>query len=188
MNSALIKIGAERISTAGDQNNRARLVSEQYPKIRDALLRAHPWKFAIRRVVLAPVADADIDPDNDLWPEFTYVYQLPSDVARVLGLIDKSYQEIWDVEDQYLLANTSPLAIRYVKQITDVTKFDDSFCEVLAWAIATDIAFALTGKEALAADAEKKYKFELSQARSFNAQQGSVKRVISDEWDDARRY
>ncbi len=142
----------------------------------------------MRRSVLAAVADSVIDPDNDLWPEYAYVYQLPNDVARVIELIDKSYQEIWDVENQYLLANVSPLAIRYIAQITDVTKFDDNFCEVLAWALAADIAFALTGKADLAADADKKYRYELSQARSFSAQQGSVRRVISDDWENIRRY
>lgn len=183
-NSALIKLGQERILDESDESNRARLVREQYPKVRDALLRAHPWKFARGRADLAVVSPI---PDNFSDWDFDYVYQLPSDCMRVLSTNMHPLQE-WDVEQRYLAANQSSVKIKYIKRITDVTKFDDNFCEVLAWALAADIAYALTGSTTIKDETEKRYQQELALARSFNAQQGSVQRVASDEWLDSRYY
>ncbi len=181
-NSALIKLGAERINSEDDSNLRARLVKEQYPKVRDSLLRSHPWKFARTRVALTPVS-----PTPDGFYDFTYVFQLPADCLRV---IDTNLCDIdpWDIEDRYFLANSTPVTIKYIKKVTNVTKFDDNFCEVLAWALAADIAFALTNQVTREQAAQKSYRDALMEARSFNAQQGSSKRVSADNFLNARRY
>jgi len=62
-NSALIKLGAETITTFEDDNKRARLCKNQYPLMRDKLLRSHPWNFNTKRVELGLLAAA---------PEFGY--------------------------------------------------------------------------------------------------------------------
>ncbi len=183
MNSALIKLGAERIIAPTDNNTRALLVAAAYPRLRDALLISHPWKFCSTRVELT-----QISPKPNNYPEYDYVFDLPADCARVLELVDAAYTEKWDIEQRRILANFSPLVFRYIARITDVTKFDDLFCEVLAWLIASDIAYALTQDSQLANTTRVIYERELSQARSFNAQQGSTKRIISDDFVNARRY
>lgn len=182
-NSALVKLGAERIISLDDANNRARLCKQQYPIIRDKVVYGHPWKCALARAELAVIS-----PKPDGYPEFVYAFLLPSDCGRVLGFIDQCTNEQWTVNGRNLFANVSPLTIEYIKKITDVSKFDDNLCEVLAWALAADIAYALTQSTAQADKADKMFRFELSQARSFSAQQGSVKRVISDDWLGSRRY
>lgn len=183
MNSALIKLGAERIITRTDENKRARLCDEQYDKIRDDVLRAHPWKFAVRRVELTPIS-----PKPDNYGDYSNVFNLPSDCIRLLELVNCNINEVWDTEDRYLLANYTPVTIRYISRVSNVSKFDDNFCEVLAWHLAADIAYALTGNQEVADGAKIKAERALSQARSFNAQQGSVKRFVSDNWKNARRY
>ncbi len=183
-NSALIKLGAELINSEDDENKRARLIKEQYPKVRDDLLRAHPWKFARTRVELAPI---DPIPDEYSSFDYDYVFQLPSDCLRVIGtnLCDTDQ---WDVEDRFFLANTTPVIIKYIKQVTNVTKFDDNFCECLAWALAADIAYALTQNVARETSAQASFKAKLAEARSFNAQQGSGPRVSADNFINVRRY
>ena len=52
-NSALIKVGAGRILSLNDDSERALLMKEQYPKLRDDLIFAHPWNFATKRETLA---------------------------------------------------------------------------------------------------------------------------------------
>jgi hypothetical protein len=183
MNSALIKLGAERIASEDESNLRAKLCKEQYPKRRDMLLRAHPWKFAVRRSELAAV-----DPKPDDFGDWGYVFQLPTDVCRILQLVDICAETPWDTENQYLLIDESEVTIRYISRITDVTKFDDNFIEALAWDLAADIAFALTQKQDLADSCVKRAEKELALARSFNAQQGSVQRVQAEDFLNARRY
>lgn len=183
MNSALIKLGAERIASEDEANIRARLCKEQYPKRRDMLVRAHPWKWAVKRTELAV-----IDPKPDNFDDWSYVFQLPADCARILNLIDQCSTTPWDTEEDVFLFNYSEVKIRYIKRISDVTLFDDNFIEALAWDLAADIAFAITQNAELADACADKAKKELQTARSFNAQQGSVQRVIADDFENSRRY
>ena len=81
MNSALIKLGAEVILSPNDESDRARVMKTQYPISRNKLLRSHPWNFAIEYASLAV-----IDPKpTQVW-EYGYVYNLPADCLRPLGL------------------------------------------------------------------------------------------------------
>jgi len=57
-NSALAKLGAEEITSLSDTTRRARLVNRQFVKIRDKLLRSHPWNFAIKRSFLQAISDS----------------------------------------------------------------------------------------------------------------------------------
>jgi hypothetical protein len=184
MNSALVKMGAERISSPDDNNSRALLMREQYPKLRDQLLRSHPWKFATKRTQLGVIS-----PKPDGYLEWSYVFQLPSDNLRILNLVNVSPYECWDTEGtDYLLTNLSEITIRHLYRVTDVTKYDDNFCEVLAWGLACDTAFAVTGKKDLVASLQVIYQKHLAEARSFNAQQGSVQRVQAEALINSRRY
>jgi hypothetical protein len=182
MNSALIKLGLERIGSEDDASNRARLMKEQYAKRRDSLLRAHPWRFATARVELALV---DPEPTAYAEAEYEYVYQLPTDCLRVIGTSLDPLDD-WAVEDRYFLCNSSEVWIKYIKRVTDVSKFDDNFCEVLALDLAADLAFALTQSVAREETAKAEREKALAEARSFNAQQGSVPRVVAEDWLNSR--
>lgn len=183
-NSALIKLGAERIVSLDDANNRARLLKEQYPKIRDKELRGHPWKFAIKRSVLAVIT-----PKPSGFDEWAYVYQLPADNLRIIEPVNYSDYDQWNTESGlYFLSNISTTTVRHIFRQSDVTKFDDSFVEVLACAIAADLAYAFTQSSNAVTNAQKAYDAQLMVARSFNAQQGSSPRVHSEDFFDSHRY
>lgn len=55
-NAALIKVGAETITALSDNNKRARACNERYADIRDVVLAAHPWNFAIGRTQLVDIS------------------------------------------------------------------------------------------------------------------------------------
>ena len=42
-NSALNQLGAASITALTDNTKNARLCSERYPTVRDAVFRSHPW-------------------------------------------------------------------------------------------------------------------------------------------------
>lgn len=182
MNGALIKLGAERITAATDANNRARLVNERYSHVRDALLASHPWRFATAYAALALVSPT---PDDVF--DYDYVFQLPSDCARVFQTNLTKYDDWEEIENLRIACNVSECSVKYSKRVTDVSKFSDSFIKTLEWALAADIAYALTQSTARAESAEAGYAKALQEARSYNGQSGSVKQVQSSEWVDARR-
>ena len=71
--SALIKLGADSISSFEDGTAEARVAARLYPLVRDAMLCAHPWSFATKKAELARLAGP---PATD----FAYAYQLPNDL------------------------------------------------------------------------------------------------------------
>ena len=76
--SALVKLGADGISSFEDGTAEARVAARLYPITRDGMLSAHPWTFAtaqadLPRLVAAPLSD------------FSYAFQLPNDFLRPLG-------------------------------------------------------------------------------------------------------
>jgi hypothetical protein len=179
-NLALIKIGSEPILTLSDDSQRARLCNMVYESKKKELLRSHPWHFAKKRIALSKTLDEPLF-------DYAYYFNLPNDCIRVLD-VDLDPSEAWALEDEKrLLANTDPINILYVKDENDVTKFDDSFVQVLAWAIAMEISFSLNQSAEVSTRIENGYKESLRSARTYNAQTGSNPSVYAGEWLNARR-
>ena len=75
---ALLKIGAQTITSFEDGTAESEVSANLYPLVRDSLLSSYPWSFAIAqkrlgRLDLTPVAD------------FKYAFQLPSDFLRIIS-------------------------------------------------------------------------------------------------------
>jgi hypothetical protein len=139
-NSALIKLGASTITSLTEGSKNANLCGEQYGKTRQALLRQHPWNFAIARAKLAQLA---APPPF----EFAHAYQLPSDWLRTLAVSDNEGGVgaiEYRIEGRTLLAGADDVYLRYVKDETDPNAMDASFREALAFALAADLAIAIT--------------------------------------------
>lgn len=172
-NSAIAKIGGARITTLSDDTPAAILCNEQYDKLRREVLRAHPWNCVIDRVEVSAVADYE-----DPFEEWAYKYALPSNCLRVLRVSDNTDHKI---EGRYILSDESTLAIHYIKDETDVTKYDALLLEVLATRIAVDLAYGITQSGIIGQALMKEYQMLLSEARSVDAQEGTPDDfVISD--------
>lgn len=176
--SALVKIGQEAITSLADNTPRARACSVIYNKIRDTLLRSHPWNFAVQRVELAEV-------DEDVEFDYSNQFELPVDCLRVIDT-DLNEGEPWEVENTRLMCNSSSIKIKYIKQITTVADFDQNFAEVLSWAVAKEVAYQLTGSLEVANFANQSYLQALREARSFDAQESSPQRVQANTWLNTR--
>lgn len=177
-NSALAKLGAERILSLNDDTARAIIMKEQYEKIRNELLYSHPWNFATGRVALA----LSVTP-----PLFDYgsSFPLPADCLRVYGC-DLPQGEKWAVEGRNFLCDNDEVSIKYIKLITDESLFTPGFAEVFACKLAADLAYAITQNGTVETNAINKYTTKLREVRSFDAQEGAGDRVYSDGWLNAR--
>lgn len=176
-NSAIAKIGGQRLVSLDDANERARLFKEQYPKLRDELLQAHPWGFATKRAAPAAV----VLPPNSL---YSYKYQLPLDCLRVLEVEGASAK--WATEDGFLIVDYPNPVIKYIAQVTDVSKFPPAFSETLAAKLAADTCYSLVQSVTLRAQLITEYEKALRLARSYNAQESSGERVYADSWLHSR--
>ena len=80
-NTALQKLGAERIVSLTQDHPNARHINACFEEIVKQELRDRPWGFAIKRVVLAPSATTTItNPDMP----FNNAFPLPNGCLRVL--------------------------------------------------------------------------------------------------------
>ena len=181
-NSALAKLGAERILSLSDNTKAGRLCNEQYEKMRDEVLRSHPWNFAIARVELAALVAVPLF-------EYDHQFQIPADSLRILDIdinIELNAVDPWAVEGDKLLANEDPIKIKYIKRVTNTALFDANFVEALAFRLAADLAYAIVQSLSVQRQMFAAYKEFLRPARSFDAQEGKLDQVRADEWFNER--
>lgn len=73
--NALLKIGAESITSFLDGTAEAEVAANLYPMIRDGLLASYPWSFAVGQKSLPRLAGVPL-------ADYSYAYRLPNDFLR----------------------------------------------------------------------------------------------------------
>lgn len=197
VNSALTKIGEERIVSLEDERKAARSAAHQYPIVRDRLLRQFFWNFAIRRATLAEISEPPAF-------GFTRQYALPDDYLRVIGIYDErervenytSSRAPWKVEGNRFLftdtdvseSDTEVVQIFYIARVTDVSLFDANFSEALALKLAVDLAYDLSTGVERVADLESLFQAAIREARIADAIEGTPEVVTASDWIDSRFF
>lgn len=185
-NLALAALGADRIADLGDDSQPARLCSVFYEPGRDAVLRAYPWNFAIRRAALAALSDAPA------WG-FDRQYQLPEGPSpeyclRVLEVDQADDRNApFLIEGRKILTDIeAPLYIKYIARVTDPAQFDAAFIRALAARLAVDLAYPLTASASMVEQVSKLYQAVMSEARIVDAQEGTPGTVSATDWIEDR--
>ncbi len=180
-----------------------------YPMARDALLEAHPWAFATRRVLLAELVNN--------WPQWQYAYARPTDCLKVLAVLSKDapddYQttpvwpypeaqpapgamyaaqipqpytcEINDQGAQVIYTNQEDAMMRYIARITDTTRYSYNFTMALTWALASMLAGPIIKGAEGRAEAQRCSQFAeqwLLRAKALDAQQQQANPVHAVGW------
>lgn len=192
VNGGLRLLGSNRITSFAEDSEGAILANEFYDDIRDRVLRAHPWNFAVKRTSLPALAA------TPAW-EFTYAYNVPADSLRMLEIEGQDFWHSkqsgdtitglgWRLESGQILTDKEPpLNIRYIRQETDPNQYDANFISALEARIALEFAEKLTGTSAKVADMASLYDKFLRDARAVNGQEGTARPLIVFDWLLARR-
>ncbi len=176
-NRALTKLGDRPILTLSDDNERARACARLYEVSRDAVLRDHPWNFAVQRAELAALEEKPV------WG-FKSQFELPTDCLRVLW-VDGNYP--WRIEGRRVLSNLEgALRISYIRRVEDPNVFDSLFVEALAARLALELAESLTQSNSKRQAAGEGYQLALIRARSIDAQENPAEEAECDPWIRAR--
>lgn len=130
-----------------------------YPMARDVTLEAHEWGFATVRGTLALLTDTPP-------PGWLYAYSMPGDCRNIIDLIDPNTPEFnplpgpglhwqddvfnpqpvpYELESRgdgtgVVYTNLAEAQIRYVRSVTDTTKFSAQFTDAVAWLLAAYLA------------------------------------------------
>lgn len=167
------------------------VMARWYDAERQSALRAHPWKFATKRVLLTP------DPLTSPPFGFTYAYDLPVDYIRKVTIGDDYLGDLRGthvIENGQILtpsgssaafpnlAGTDPadgttLFLRYVCDCTNVNKMDSLFITYFS----LRLALRVSTKFAISAALKKELKDDLkdadTEAKSVNGQDAPVRRI-----------
>lgn len=198
-NLALTRLGHLPITALNEGTKPADRCALHYPMCRDALLRAHPWNFSIRRATLA--LDA-VTPNH----EYSHRHTLPNKCLKVIrteweagGASSSSVYGFpgvhgydaeaapYRIEGRYLLCNSEVARIEYIEKVTDPNQFDVLFVDVLAQRLAAELAVAFTDTQSMAKSMWEIYQSKLMEARSTDAQEGTPRSVVDlSPWVVAR--
>lgn len=187
-NMALGKLGAGQIVNLADtaENTpeaiQCRLHFEQ---TRDALIRSHLWRFASARESLT---------ENSSSPSFEFdnQFDLPDDFMRHKSVWDgvdhRNTRVTFAIEGDLLLTNSDSIDLRYIKKVTDPTKFDSLFVEVLILKLAIKLVAPLAGG---APELQQVLGTELQlimpSVRALDRQEtNNIGRNDNPSWNDAR--
>lgn len=162
--NALLMLGAQTISSFEDPVDRARICSGLYPTIRDDLLRTHPWNCCIKRVLLAPDADA---------PAFGYAasFELPADCLRVLEVGENNVQIDYLLEGRSIQAEATSLELRYVFLNEVENTWDSSLVALMTLAMAAALAYPITQSASMQSTMEQKLSMAKKVARAVDGQE-----------------
>ncbi len=177
-NLALDKVGQTPIMSLTDGNKAAKLCNRNWPLARDKTLRAHPWNFATKRVVLAPESVAPAWGYSSRFPK-------PADMLRLLEVLDHSTDE-YRVEGNAILANDSVLYVLYVARIEDPNAYDSLFVDAVAAALAIELCEPLTQSTGKIQTLSQMYDAAILAAKSADGQENPPARFEEDSWISVR--
>lgn len=176
-NRALSKIGDEiQIASLDDSSKPARYCKILYPEIRDMVLRGYPWRFALKRYVLAPLSDPPLF-------GFQYQFSMPADCLRIWKVVDAcSYQ----VEGKRILSDTDIFAFIGISRIENPDEFDSFFAEALAVKMAAELAVPLAASVSLKNELYKEFRDVVQQAKTLSAMEGMQETFSQSGWLESR--
>ncbi len=178
-NMALGRIGSNRLTNMDtDTIIEAIWCRAFFDEVRDGLLRSHIWKFAVKTSELSEdAATPDFQYDNQ--------FDLPADFLRAWYVYDTTSS--WQIEAQWLLTDDDEVNLVYIAQITDPTKFDSLFVELLALKLAINLCMPLTHDRLLRRELVEEYQALESKARAVNLQENQrIGRSDLQAWNDQR--
>ncbi len=169
--SALIKLGADGISSFEDGTAEARVAVRLYPLVRDAMLSAHPWSFATKQVDLARLASTPIT-------DFTYAYQLPNDFLNALsaGGHGRGRGFVYQIVNRQLHTNPASVVLTYIFRPSE-GDFPAYFVPALVTRLAAEFCLPLTEDTSRADRFTRLADDELRLAKLVDSQQDTPPKV-----------
>jgi hypothetical protein len=178
-NLALAMIGHGGVASLSDGSRVSGLCNALYPRLRDEVLRGHPWNFAMVR------ADLTANSTAPGW-DFAKAYPLPSDFLR-LWKVNLTHPLVrYKIEGQSIVTDeSSPLQILYIARAAEAL-WDASVINVMAARLAWALAMPIAQSGALAKQMQDDYRRLLREARSADASEGQPDVIWADVLVEAR--
>ena len=132
-NAALVRLAGTTINSIDEASAEANACKVLWDSTRKSELRKHPWNFAIKRNELVR------SPAEPIY-KYQYKYSIPPECLRLIeNYMDFDYK----IEGSYIYTNESKVYVRYVYDVTDTSKWDPLFVDVMTAAMSYKLAYAI---------------------------------------------
>lgn len=175
-NMALSKVGENFIRDIGENTKPAKLCALMFDPVRDAVLRAYPWRFAMKRWELSPVARKPLF-------GFENAFKIPSDCLRVVS-VDGCVP--YAREGDCFLSDVKAFRFAGVSRVAEESKFDAVFTEAFTTKLAAEMVMSLTSLPALKEQLNREYEALIAEARRTSAKEASQDVFGVHGWLEAR--
>jgi hypothetical protein len=171
--AALVKLGAQPITSFSGPQAEAEIANRLYPIVRDALMTSHPWCFTLAEATLVP----DPSPREG---EFAYAFYLPADLLRTIsaGTAGRSRGLVYRVQGGRLLADVPAVVLAYQRR-TEPSDFSVHFAAALVSRLAAEFCLPVTENASRAEVLHRLAAAEAQLARLLDSQQNPP-RVLDD--------
>ncbi len=143
-NLALQYLGERPIANIGDTADKcANELKRAFPITRQTLLRDNRFSFAEDVVALQRLDDAPA-------LRYDFAYQTPTDCLKCLAINDgeEETQDNWELASEgRLFTDAEAVELRYIKDVSDVTRWDSLFADAMALSLAVRTCKAITGSD-----------------------------------------
>lgn len=185
-NMALDELGANRIKDTVDDDTSVEAIKCRlhYEPTRDALEQLVPWRFTRGRETLTEDAET---PGFEWGKQFV----LPADYLATKSVYEGRFSDenirSYSLEGNLLLTNETTVELRYIKKVTDVTKFEPLFLQVFVLQLALKLK-SLAGATPKIAESIKDSLDDLMPTVMAFAEQeiNTAGRLESSTWNDGR--
>ncbi len=177
VNNALILLGELTIIAISATTKAGRIFLNIYDGKRDWLLREYEWKFATRRVTLAPdVATPDF--------EFDKQFTLPADYLKFIEIYPNTIK--YRLEKNKILCNETVLYIKYTQRITDPNEYDSSFKEAFAALLARESCFSITDSNTKYSKMDEAFEDRVNTAKFQGSIEDDLEAIQANDWLNQR--
>lgn len=132
-----MRIGASPVPTLDAFEAQSITAAQLFGTISENALSNHPWSHALRSQRLSQLS---IEDEDRRWHEYRYVYQLPNDRIRVLGLRDLAGFRL--AGDQ-LFTDSEPAELVYIANVPPST-WPSYFTQLVVLECAAAFAISVT--------------------------------------------
>lgn len=217
-NEAIDALGALHIDNPTSMARNAKICKARWDSVRRAELRRHPWRCAITRVQLAPLAA------RPAFGDLRFMYPVPSDYLKMIKPVTRNNQVDplcdWQLESyngqRVILSNnlhsnefnfpaenydgddddcpTQPaingnlLNFRYVFDLTVVSQFDPLLFAASALALADKVCYKITNSNSLKNSINGDYKDAIAEAKKANCFEMVPQDGQDGSWINSRLY
>lgn len=168
---ALVRLGAAPITSFDDDTVESEIAGILYESVRDALLSAHPWRFALGQAGLTKLVDAPA-------ADYAHAFQLPNDFLRAisLGANGRGRGRRYRIARDRLHCNDEAVTLTYVFRPAE-EEFPAWFDAALIARLAAEFCIPVTENTSRAETLYKLAENEFARARQIDSQQDSPNRL-----------